>query len=45
MTVNVVEISNVSKRFVIHRDKSLKERVVNSGGPTCTRTTSGPCVT
>ncbi|WP_159805774.1 ABC transporter ATP-binding protein [Cellulomonas citrea] len=29
MALNVVEISNVSKRFVIHRDKSLKERVLN----------------
>lgn len=28
---NVIEIADVSKRFVIHKDKSLKERVVNFG--------------
>jgi ABC-2 type transport system ATP-binding protein len=27
----VVQVENVSKRFVIHKDKSLKERVVNFG--------------
>lgn len=31
MTLNVVEISDVSKRFVIRKEKSLKERLVNRG--------------
>ncbi|MFC3690388.1 ABC transporter ATP-binding protein [Aquipuribacter hungaricus] len=28
--VTVIEVAGVSKRFVIHKDKSLKERVVNA---------------
>jgi len=31
MAVTVVELSHVSKRFVIHKEKSLKERLVNAG--------------
>jgi ABC-2 type transport system ATP-binding protein len=30
-TTDVIRIENVSKRFVLHKDKSLKERVVNFG--------------
>lgn len=28
---NVIEISGVSKKFIVHKDKSLKERIVNAG--------------
>ncbi|NTW40244.1 MAG: ABC transporter ATP-binding protein, partial [Cellulomonadaceae bacterium] len=31
MGTTVVDISDVSKRFVIRKDKSLKERIVNFG--------------
>ena len=30
-TTDVIRIENVSKRFVLHKDKSLKERIVNFG--------------
>ena len=40
MATPVIEIKDLSKRFVIRKDKSLKERLVNA---TCTKTTSGPC--
>ena len=31
MSTSVIEIENVSKRFVIRKEKSLKERIVNAG--------------
>jgi ABC-2 type transport system ATP-binding protein len=31
MSTNVIEVHDLSKRFVIHKDKSLKERLVNFG--------------
>ncbi|HZL07220.1 MAG TPA: ATP-binding cassette domain-containing protein, partial [Coriobacteriia bacterium] len=31
MATTVIDISDVSKRFVIHKEKSLKERMVNFG--------------
>lgn len=31
MPTNVIEVQGLSKRFVIHKDKSLKERLVNFG--------------
>ena len=43
--VTVVKVAGASKRFVIRKEKSLKERLVNSAGPTSTRMTSGRCGT
>ena len=31
MTTPIIRVEDVSKRFNIHKDKSLKERVVNAG--------------
>ncbi len=31
MTTSLVSVSDVSKRFVLHKDKSIKERIVNFG--------------
>ena len=41
----LVRSTDVSKRFVLHKDKSLKERIVNFGRRAGTATTSGRSVT
>lgn len=45
MDTPVIRIENVSKRFVMRKDKSLKERLVNFGRSNLHRRTSGPCGT
>ena len=43
--VPIVRIDNVSKRFIIQKSKSLKERIVNAGRSAKFKRTSGPCAT